>query len=229
MGCYSSKPVDEPNTRRKETKQERKQRVKSSKVALTVFNPNGNPFVSFQVEVWMNVTKFLKCEEVMNLRLASLGIPRAVTLNPALTSHLSLNLDKTPWDDWIWKKRIDHDHLARTWCRREGVIDFPRDITNDELRIFLSKDFLKRAKKVSFARSRKLTVEWFEMLREMGHVRCIEVGLPPFITDDELYEIIPYLQYVTRLNCVGCSQLTDTGFKLLGHLRDLKELYFLHW
>lgn len=39
---------------------------------------------------------------------------------------------------------------------------------------------------------------------------------------------ILYLQLVTRLNCVGCSYLTDKGFKLIGRLRELQELYFLH-
>jgi len=163
----------------------------------------------------------------MNLRLASLGIQRAITLNPALTSRLNLNLDNCPWYDWVWKKRIDHDHLARIWCRRKGVIDFPRDITNEELEIFLAKDYLQRATKVSFGRCRKLTVEWFELLRELRHVEC-EVGLPPYITDEELSRSIPYLQHATRLNCVGCSQLTNDGFRKLGMLRDLKELYFLH-
>ncbi len=177
----------------------------------------------------MNITKYLKCNEVMDLRLASLGIPRAITLNPALTSHLTLNLDKCPWYDWIYKKHLDHDHLARIWCRREGVIDFPRDIDNSELDIFISKDYLGKAMRVSVGRCRKLTVEWFELLREMRHLEEVEVGLPPFITDEELATYIPYLQYVTRLNCVGCSQLTNDGFKLLGRLRGLKELYFLHW
>lgn len=164
----------------------------------------------------------------MHLRLASVGVPRAITLNPALTSHLSLNLDKCPWYDWVWTKRIEHDHLARIWCRREGVIDFPRDISNHELEIFISKDYLGRANKVSFGRCRKLTVEWFELLQELQHVKCIEVGLPPYITDEQLSRLIPHLQHATRLNCVGCSQLTDNGFRLLGHLRELKELYFLH-
>lgn len=176
----------------------------------------------------MNLTKYLKCDDVMNLRLASLGIHRAITLNPALTSHLSLNLDKCPWNDWVWKKEIDHSHLARVWCRRDGVVDFPRDITNSELEIFISKDYLGRAKRVSLGRCRKLTIEWFEMLRGISHLECIEVGLPPFITDDDLLRIIPHLQHVTRLNCVGCSQLTNNGFGALGSLRNLKELYFLH-
>mmetsp|Transcript_25162 Transcript_25162/g.44067 ORF Transcript_25162/g.44067 Transcript_25162/m.44067 type:complete len:467 (-) Transcript_25162:133-1533(-) len=218
---------DQPR-RRKETRRERKGRVKSNKTALTVFDATGNnPFTSFHLDVWMNISSYLKGGDVMSLRLASLGIPRAITLNPALTSHLSLNLDNCPWDDWVWKKRIDYDHLARIWCHREGVIDFPRDITNNELEIFISKDYLQRANKVSFGRCRKLTVEWFELLQELRHVEC-EVGLPPYITDEELTTSIPYLQHATRLNCVGCSQLTDNGFKQLGQLRSLKELYFLH-
>jgi len=175
----------------------------------------------------MKITSYLNCDDVMSLRLASLGIPRAITLNPALTSHLTLNLDSCPWQDWVWKNRIDYDHLARIWCRREGVVDFPRDISNDELDIFLSKDYLQGATKVSFGRCRKLTVEWFELLEELRHVEC-EVGLPPYITDEELHMSIPYLQHATRLNCVGCSQLTNNGFKQLGHLRSLTELYFLH-
>mmetsp|Transcript_6221 Transcript_6221/g.15483 ORF Transcript_6221/g.15483 Transcript_6221/m.15483 type:complete len:472 (+) Transcript_6221:259-1674(+) len=230
FGCFR-KIGDQPSHRDEESRQERKHCVESNKTALTVFNGAGeNPFTSFHLGIWMNIANYLKCDDVMNLRLASLGIPRAVTLNPALTSHLTLNLDKCPWYDWVWKKRVDHDHLARMWCRREGVVDFPRDITNEELEIFLSKDYLGRAKRVSFVRSRKLTVEWFQLLREFQNAECIEVevGLPPFITDDELSHIMPYLQHATRLNCVGCSQLTDNGFKLLGRLRDLKELYFLH-
>ena len=62
-----------------------------------------------------------------------------------------------------------------------------------------------------------------------SHLEEIEVGLPSSITDEELSRVIPLLQRVSRINCVGCSQLTDDGFKLLGKLRDLRELYFLHW
>lgn len=178
----------------------------------------------------MNITKYLTHKEVSKLRLASLGMPRAITLNPALTCHLSLNLDKCPWQDWIWKSRIiDNEHLARIWCRRSGFINFPKDITDDELDIFIAKDYLGRAKRVSFGRCRALSVQWFEILRRLKHLKEIEVALPPHITDEELSSAIPYLQHVSRLNCVGCSQLTNNGFRLLGHLRELKELYFLHW
>lgn len=229
MGLCTSKPKQQTQRGpRKETKKDRQRRLQSNKTALTTFSPGTNPFITFQVDIWMHITSYLKCDDVMSLRLASLGIPRAITLNPALTSHLSLNLDNCPWYDWIWKKRVDYDHLARSWCRRSGIVDFPRDITNSELEIFLSKDYLGRTKRVSFGRCRKLTPEWFELLRELRHVECIEVGLPPYINDEELGRCIPYLQFATRLNCVGCSQLSNNGFKLLGRLRDLKELYFLH-
>ncbi|KAL7552966.1 hypothetical protein ACHAWF_016197 [Thalassiosira exigua] len=217
------------NRRRKETRRERKRRVNSNKTALTVFSATvDNPFTSFHLAIWMKIAKYLTCEDVGNLRLASLGIPRAVTLNPAVTSHLSLNLDKCPWQDWVWSKQIDHEHLARFWCRRQGVIAFPRDINNNELEIFIHKGYLRRARKVSFGRCRKLSLEWFELLRELNHVECVEVGLPSYITDDELSASIPYLQHASRLNCVGCSQLTNDGFRILGRLRNLKELYFLH-
>lgn len=223
------KKNEKANSRKKETRRERKQRVKTNKTALVVFDATfDNPFTSFRLETWMDITTYLKCGDVMNLRLASLGIPGGVTLNPALTSHLNLNLDNCPWPAWVWKKRIgDHDQLARNWCHRKGVIDFPQDITNDELAIFISKDYLRRATKVSFGRCRQLTVVWFELLRELKHVDC-EVGLPPYITNEELSRSIPYLQHATRLNCVGCSQLTNEGFNRLGMLKDLKELYFLH-
>ena len=131
--------------------------------------------------------------------------------------------------------RLDMETTGRLWSFGTDMVStwgcdwFPRDITNDEVEIFLSKDYLGRAKRVSFSRCRKLTVEWFDLLRELRHLKCIEVGLPPFTTDEELSLVIPYLQHATRLNCVGCSQLTDNGFKLCGHLRNLKELYFLHW
>jgi hypothetical protein len=198
-------------------------------MALTVHQAAGeDPFTSFHLDIWMNVSKYLRCGDVMNLRLASLGVPRAVTLNPALTNHLTLNLDECPWYDWVRKKRVDHDHLARMWCRRAGVVDFPRDITNSELEIFLSKGYLGGATRVSFGRCQNLTVDWLELLHELRHLD-IEVGLPSSITDDELSLYIPPLQHVRRLNCVGCSHLTDDGFNLLGKLRDLKELYFLHW
>lgn len=228
FGCFSGKS-NRSGPGEKETRKERKDRIKSNKTALTVFNSSGeNPFTTFHLDVWINISGYLKCDDVMNLRLASLGVPRAVTLNPALTDHLSLNLDKCPWYDWVWKRRIDHEMLARIWCRRDGLIDFPRDISNEELEIFLTNDYLARAKRVSFGRCRKLSVEWFEMLPQLRHVE-VEVGLPPLITDEELARYVPFLQHVTRLNCVGCSQLSNDGFKLLGHLRDLKELYFLHW
>lgn len=227
FGCFRKQDVQ--TTRREESRRERDERIKSNKTAVVVYSSTGdNPFTSFHLDIWMNVVGYLKCDDVMNLRLASLGIPRAITSNPALTSRMTLSLDKCPWHDWVWKKRADHDHLARIWCRREGVVDFPRDITNEELEIFLGKDYLSRAKNVSFGRCRKLTVEWFELLRHLKHLECIEMGLPPYITDEELFRSIPYLQHVSRLNIVGCSQISNEGFKILGHLRDLKELYFLH-
>lgn len=214
--------------KRKETRNERRRRIKLNKTALTVHeSDNENPFISFHLDIWINVASYLRCVEVMNLRLASLGIPRAITMNPALTSRLNLNLDNCPWSDWVRKKRLDHDHLARLWCRRDGVIDFPRDITNSELEIFLSKGYLGGATRLSFGRCQNLSVDWLEMLLELSHLET-EVGLPSCITDEEMLLYIPCLQHVTRLNCVGCSQLTDKGFKLLGRLRDLKELFFLH-
>jgi hypothetical protein len=228
---FRRKPADEqrPRPRRRETRRERRSRVKSNRTALTVHQAAGeDPFTSFHLDIWMHVSKYLRCDDVMNLRLASLGVPRAVTLNPALTSNLTLNLDECPWYDWVRKKRVDHDHLARMWCQRAGVIDFPRDITNSELEIFLSRGYLGGATRVSFGRCQNLTVDWLELLHELRHLD-IEVGLPSSITDDELSRYIPFLQHVRRLNCVGCSHLTDDGFNLLGKLRDLKELYFLHW
>ena len=225
--CLTSKPQEPPPPRQR--RESLKEREQHNKTALTVFTPGTNPFLDFQVDLWIHIASYLKCEDLMNFKLASVGIPRCVTLNPALTNRLTLNLDKCPWYEWIWNRSLDYDHLARNWCRRSGIIDFPRDITNNELEIFLSKDYLGRSRRVSFGRCRKLTVEWFEMLEYMRHLDCIEVGLPPYITDEELADVIPYLQHATRLNCVGCSQLTNNGFKLLGHLRDLKELYFLHW
>ncbi|KAL3807742.1 hypothetical protein ACHAXA_008376 [Cyclostephanos tholiformis] len=214
--------------RKKETRNGRSRRVKSDGAALTVRYAGENPFKSFHLDVWINVSTYLRCDEIMNLRLASLGIPRAVTLNPALTGHLTLNLDNCPWYDWVRRKRLDHDHLARIWCRRDGVIDFPRDITNSELGIFISRGFLGGARRVSFGRCQNLTVDWLESLNELSHLEEIELGLPTSITDEELSRYVPFLQRASRLNCVGCSQLTDDGFKLLGRLRDLKELYFLH-
>jgi hypothetical protein len=228
---FRRKPADEqrPRPRRRESRRERRSRVKSNRTALIVHQAAGDdPFTSFHLDIWMNVSRYLRCGDVMNLRLASLGVPRAITLNPALTSHLTLNLDQCPWYDWVRKKRVDHDHLARMWCRRAGVIDFPRDITNSELEIFLSRGYLGGATRVSFGRCQNLTVDWLELLHELRHLD-IEVGLPSSITDDELSRYIPFLQHVRRLNCVGCSHLTDDGFNLLGKLRDLKELYFLHW
>ena len=226
---FRRKPADEQRPRRRESRRERRSRVKSNRTALIVHQSAGDdPFTSFHLDVWMNVSRYLRCGDVMNLRLASLGVPRAVTLNPSLTSHLTLNLDQCPWYDWVRKKRVDHDHLARMWCRRAGVIDFPRDITNSELEIFLSRGYLGGATRVSFGRCQNLTVNWLELLHELRHLD-IEVGLPSSITDDELSRYIPFLQHVRRLNCVGCSHLTDDGFNLLGKLRDLKELFFLHW
>jgi hypothetical protein len=188
-----------------------------------------SPFASFHLDVWTNVSSYLRCDEVMNLRLASLGISRAVTLNPALTGRLVLNLDNCPWYDWVRRKRLDHDHMARAWCKRDGVVDFPRDITNSELGMFVSRGYLGGTRRASFGRCANLTVDWFEHLTELSHLEEIEVGLPSSITDEELSRVIPLLQRVSRINCVGCSQLTDDGFKLLGKLRDLRELYFLHW
>lgn len=222
----SSAIVDRKN--KKETRKERNRRIKSNKVALTVHASVGkNPFISFQLDIWTNIASYLRCVDITNLRLASLGIPRAITLNPALTSRLNLNLDKCPWENWIGKKRIDYDHLARLWCRREGTIDFPRDITNSELQIFISKEYLVGAKRISFRRCRNLSVDWLEMLHDLRHLET-EVVLPSSITDEEMSLYIPFLQHVTRLNCVGCTDLTDAGFRHLGRLRDLKELYFLH-
>eukprot|EP00970_Alexandrium_tamarense_P000027 scaffold6_cov190-Alexandrium_tamarense.AAC.23 len=235
MGSCMSKSKDDqqqqerPVRRRKETRKETKRRKARDAGALVPYNPLGSsPFTNLQLDVWVSISSFLKCDDVRNLRLASLGVPRAVTMNPAVTTHLSLNLGKCPWNDWIWKKRIDHEHLARKWCKRDGSINFPREITNNELDIFLSKDYLRDSSKANFSRCKKLTVDWFEMLGKMANVECIEVALPPSTTDEELQNAIPYLKLVTRLNCVGCSALTNQGFKQLGELTDLKELYFLH-
>ncbi|KAL9181615.1 hypothetical protein ACHAXT_010420 [Thalassiosira profunda] len=208
-----------------------RRREESDAWALVPYAPDGeavDPFSSFPLDAWTAVAQFLRRDDLMNLRLASLGIPRAVTLHPALTSHLKLNLDKCPWFEWVMKKRVDYDILARNWCHREGVVNFPRDISNDELEMFIAKDFLGRAKRVSFNRCRKLSVKWYELLGELKHLEAIEVGLLPYVTDEELARSIQYLQHATRLNCVGCSQLTNDGFRMLGQLRGLKELYFLH-
>lgn len=134
MGNCFGKPPPEPaplrQPRPRESRDERKRRHKANKKALTVYGADGSDaFISFPVGTWTTITSYLRCDDVMNLRLASLGIPRAVTLNPALTSHLNLNLDKCPWYDWVWKRRMDDAHLARVWCRREGVVDFPRDVS----------------------------------------------------------------------------------------------------
>ena len=232
--CKKSPPsspslaIADRKKKKNETRKERNRRIKSNKVALTVHASVGNnPFISFQLDIWTNIASYLRCIDIANLRLASLGIPRAITLNPALTSRLTLNLDKCPWADWIGKKRIDYDHLARLWCRRDGIIDFPRDMTNSELQIFISKEYLVGAKKLSFKRCQNLSVDWLEMLHDLRHLET-EVVLPSSITDEEMSLYIPFLQHVTRLNCVGCTDLTDAGFRHLGRLRDLKELYFLH-
>mmetsp|Transcript_18007 Transcript_18007/g.36905 ORF Transcript_18007/g.36905 Transcript_18007/m.36905 type:complete len:466 (-) Transcript_18007:126-1523(-) len=212
----------------KKESDERSTREKN-KTALIPFNPNAsNPFSSLNLELWVSISKFLRADDVKNLRLASLGVPRAHPLNPALTSHLSLNLDNCPWNDWVWKKKIDHEHLARRWCRREGAIKFPKDITDEELDIFISKGYLDRSRKVSFIRCRKLTVDWFDMLRNISNVEFIEVALPTSITDEELRDNLDHLKLVTRLNCVGCSNLSNNGFKQLAELTGLRELYFLH-
>lgn len=195
--------------------------------SLAIIDTSANTaFTSIQVELWMDISKYLPCEDVMNLRLASLGIPGAVTLNPRLTSHLVLNLDNCPHSDWIWKKGSDTEHLARKWCRRDGKVDFPKDITNDELDIFISRGYLHGAKRVSFARCRKLNVEWFQLLKGLGRLDFIEVSLPTSITDSELIKAIRYLRKVDRLNCVGTSALTN--YKCLGELSNLRELHFLH-
>ncbi|KAK1745107.1 leucine-rich repeat domain-containing protein [Skeletonema marinoi] len=154
----------------------------------------------------------------MSLRLASLGIPDAATLNPRLTSHLVLNLDNCPYIDWIWKKGSDNEDIARKWCSRDGKVDFPKDITNDELELFISRGYLHGTKRASFARCRKLTVEWFELF--------IEVSLPNSITDNELKKATRYLKGVDRLNCIGSSALKN--YKYLGELSNLRELHFLH-
>jgi hypothetical protein len=227
MGLCHSKAAKD--VRRPETKKERKLRKEAEAVALVRYDSNGSrPFSSLHLDAWVSISKFLMCEDVRNLRLASLGVSRAVTLNPALTSHLSLNLDKCPWNDWTWKKCIDYEHLARRWCKREGCIKFPPGLTNSDLDVFISKDYLRDSSNVSFARCKKLTVDWLEMLPRLANVECIEVAIPPVITDEDLQSAIESLKYVTRLNCVGCSALTDNGFQQLGELVGLKELYFLH-
>lgn len=227
MGLCQSKAARDVH--RPETKKERQQRKEAEAVALVSYDSSGSkPFCSLHLEVWVKISQYLRCDDVKNLRLASLGVSRAVTLNPALTSHLSLNLDKCPWDDWIWKKCIDYEHLARRWCKREGCIKFPSGLTNNDLEVFISKDYLRDSIHISFVRCKKLSVEWFEMLPKIAHVKRIEVAIPPATTDVELKTSIESLKVVTRINCVGCSALTDRGFQQLGDLIDLKELYFLH-
>lgn len=255
----TTKPVTKPaattttdiRESRTERNSNRRLKIKSSDrstTALAIYtgnNNNYNPFTSFPVETWMKITIFLSRRDISHLRLASLGIrPRhaAVTLHPALTSHLNLNLDYAPWYDWVWKSDStsihqqqrgyeDDNQLARAWCRRDGIIDFPRDISNAELEIFIHhKEYLSRAKKVSFGRCRNLTVDWFEeCLPTLSHLEYIEICLPPHINNEELSRCLPHLIHVTRLNCVGCSQLNEYGFELIGQLKQLKELYFLHW
>jgi len=195
---------------------------------VTYDNDPSTPFSSFQLELWMDITKYLRASDVMNLRLASLGIPGAVTLNPRLTSHLTLNLDKCPYLDWIWTKSSDHEQLARKWCSLEGMVDFPKDISNEELELFISRGYLNETKRVSFARCRKLTVESFELLKGLGcAVEFIEVSLPTSITDNELRKANRYVN-VHRLVCIGTSSLTNSGYGALGELRTLTELHFLH-
>jgi len=115
---------------------------------------------------------------------------------------------------------------------RSGCIVFPPTCTNNDLDVFLSKDYLNdtsNVRHVSLIRCKKLSMDWFEMLPRMAHVTNIEVAIPPNTTDEELRKIIVDLKLVTRINCVGCSGLTDRGFQLLGELtNNLKELYFLH-
>lgn len=227
MGLCQSK--SNKDVRRPETKKERETRKAQEAVAIVPYTSSGlAPFSSLHLDVWVSISKFLRCDDVRNLRLASLGVPRAVTLNPALTSHLSLNLDRCPWNDWIWKKRIDYERLARRWCQREGCVKFPPGITNNDLDVFISKDFLRDSEKISFVRCKRLTVDWLDMIRRLDHIRCIEVAIPPTTTDDELGNAIESLKSVTRLNCVGCSALTDKGFQKFGELTHLEELYFLH-
>jgi hypothetical protein len=214
---------------RSETKKERKIRKEKEAVAIVPYDSSrGNPLSTLHLDIWVNVSKFLKCDDVRNLRLASLGVPRAVTLNPAVTSHLSLNLDNCPWEDWTWKKRVDYEHLARKWCKRDGCIKFPPGMTNNDLDVFISKDYLRDSNKVSFVRCKKLTVDWLEMLLRIANVSCLEVAIPPPTIDEELRNALESLKLVTRLNCVGCSGLSDGGFQYLGELTGLKELFFLH-
>lgn len=193
--------------------------------SLASIDAAATAFTSIHVELWLCISKYLPCKDVMNLRLASLGIPGAVTLNPRLTNHLVLNLDNCPYVDWIWTKSGDVQ-LARKWCCRDGKVDFPKDITNDELELFISRGYLHEAKRVSFARCRKLTVEWFELLKGLSRVKFIEVALPTSITDRELIKATRYLKRVDRLNCIGTSALTN--YKCLGELSNLIELHFLH-
>ena len=227
--------------RRVESRTERsKRRIKSSDrstATLTVYTcaVGSTPFTSFPIDLWMKISVFLSRRDISHLRLASLGIrPRqsAITLHPALTSHLNLNLDYAPWHDWVWKNDVRDDaQLARVWCRRDGIIDFPRDISNAELEMFIHhKEYLSRSKKVSFGRCRNLTVEWFEeCLPSLSHLEYIEICLPPHINNEEFSRCLPHLMHITRLNCVGCSQLNEYGFELIGQLKQVKELYFLHW
>jgi len=199
---------------------------KSNHSLATIDTAANIPFTSLQVELWIGIAKYLPCKDVMNLRLASLGIPDAVTLNPRLTSHLVLNLDNCPYIDWIWKKGSDNEDIARKWCSRDGKVDFPKDITNDELELFISRGYLHGTKRASFARCRKLTVEWFELVKGLGRLEFIEVSLPTSITDSELKKATRYLKRVDRLNCIGTSALKN--YKYLGELSNLRELHFLH-
>lgn len=155
---------------------------------ITITDDPAMPFVSFQVELWTAIAKYLRANDVMNLRLASVGIPGAVTLSPRLTSHLILNLDNCPYMDWIWNKSKDQERIIRNWCRRDGTgkVDFPKNITNDELELFISRGFLNETKRASFTRCKKLTSEWFELLKGLGRIEFIEVALPTSITDSEL-------------------------------------------
>jgi len=199
---------------------------KSNDSLAPVDTAANTPFTSIQVELWIGIAKYLPCKDVMSLRLASLGIPDAATLNPRLTSHLVLNLDNCPYIDWIWKKGSDNEDIARKWCSRDGKVDFPKDITNDELELFISRGYLHGTKRASFARCRKLTVEWFELVKRLGRLEFIEVSLPTSITDSELKKATRYLKGVDRLNCIGSSALKN--YKYLGELSNLRELHFLH-
>ena len=100
MGCSSSSPaasVPPAATARALGSGTPSGGTGGTKSDVAVFSAGSNPFVGIEISIWSNVGSYLNCDEVRNLRLASLGIPKAVTLHPQITSHLSLNLDKCPW------------------------------------------------------------------------------------------------------------------------------------